>query len=60
MFCTMAGAFVGRFYFKRKYRDMWLKYMTAILAGFGCGVGLSSMVAMSFNVISRMLSPTMW
>ena len=60
MFCTMAGAFVGKFYFKRKYKDMWLKYMTAILAGFGCGVGLSSMVAMAFNVISRMLSPTPW
>ena len=60
MFCTMAGALVGRFYFKRKYKDMWLKYMTAILAGFGCGMGLTSMIAMAFNVITRMLSPTVW
>ena len=60
MFCTMAGAVVARLYFKRKYKDMWLKYMTAILAGFGCGMGLSSMIAMAFNVISRMLSPTKW
>ncbi|MFH1731926.1 MAG: peptide transporter [Planctomycetota bacterium] len=60
MFCTMLGAFIGKFYFKRKYKEMWLKYMTAMLAGFGCGMGLTSMIAMAFNVISRMLSPTMW
>jgi len=60
IFCTMLGAFVARFYFKRKYKDMWLKYMTAIMAGFGCGMGLTSMIAMSFNVIVRMLSPTSW
>ncbi len=60
MWCTMLGALVGRYYFKRKYKDMWLKYMTAILAGFGCGMGLTSMIAMAFNVISRMLSPQKW
>jgi len=60
MFCTMAGAFVGRFHFKRKYKDMWLKYMAVILAGFGCGMGLTSMIAMAFNVSVRMLSPTVW
>ena len=60
MWCTMIGAFVGKFYFKRKHKDMWLKYMTAILAGYGCGMGLSSMVAMAFSVIARMLSPTVW
>jgi hypothetical protein len=60
MFCTMVGACVGRFYFKRKYKDMWLKYMVVILAGFGCGMGITSMIAMSFNVITRMLSPTSW
>ncbi len=60
MFCVMLGAFVGKFYFKRRYKDMWLRYMTAILAGFGCGMGLASMIAMSFNIIARMLSPTIW
>ncbi|MFO7870023.1 MAG: peptide transporter [Kiritimatiellia bacterium] len=60
VFCTMLGAAVARFHFKRKYKDMWLKYMTAIMAGFGCGLGLTSMIALSFNVISRMLSPTPW
>ena len=56
----MLGALLARFYFKRKYKDMWLKYMTVILAGFGCGLGLTSMISMSFAVITRMISPTMW
>ena len=60
MFCTMLGACIARFHFKRKYKDMWLKYMTAIMPGFGCGMGITSMIAMAFNVIWRMLSPTQW
>jgi hypothetical protein len=60
IFCVMAGAALGRFHFKRKYKDMWLKYMTAIMAGLGAGLGLTSMIALSFNVIARMLSPTPW
>ena len=60
IFCTMAGACVGRFYFKRKFKDMWLKYMVVVMAGFGCGMGITSMIAMAFNVISRMLKPTLW
>ncbi len=60
IFCTMAGALVGRFFFKPKFKDMWLKYMVVIMAGFGCGMGITSMIAMSFNVISRMLKPTLW
>lgn len=60
MFCTVLGAFLGRFYFKPKYRDMWLKYMVTVMAGFGCGMGITSMIAMAFNVIVRMLSPTLW
>jgi len=39
---------------------MWLKYMTTIMAGYGCGMGIVSMIAMSCSVISRMLSPTVW
>lgn len=53
----MCGAFVGRFYFKRKFKDMWLKYMSIILAGFGCGMGLFAMVSMAFVVLTNMLSP---
>jgi len=60
LFCTMAGACVAKFYFKRKYKDMWLKYMMVVMAGFGCGMGVTSMISMSFNVISRMLQPTLW
>ena len=53
----LCGALVARFYFKRKFKDMWLKYMSVILAGFGCGMGLISMVAFSFTIITKMLSP---
>lgn len=60
LFCTMAGACAAKFYFKRIYRDMWLKYMMVVMAGFGCGMGVTSMISMAFNVISRMLSPTLW
>ncbi len=60
LFCTMAGACAAKFYFKRIYKDRWLKYMMVVMAGFGCGMGVTSMIAMSFNVISRMLSPTLW
>jgi hypothetical protein len=60
LFCTMAGACVAKFYFKRVFKDMWLKYMMVVMAGFGCGMGVTSMISMSFNVISRMLQPTLW
>jgi hypothetical protein len=56
----MCGAFVGRFYFKRKFKDMWLKYMAVILAGFGCGMGLTSMVAMAFTTMTKILKPTVF
>lgn len=60
LFCTMAGACAAKFYFKRVYKDMWLKYMMVVMAGFGCGMGVTSMISMAFNVISRMLKPTLW
>ena len=56
----MCGAFVGKFYFKRKFKDMWLKYMAVILAGFGCGMGLISMVAMAFTIMTKILRPMMF
>jgi len=60
LFCTMAGACLAKFYFKRKYKDRWLKYMMVVMAGFGCGMGVTSMISMAFSVISRMLKPTLW
>ena len=60
MFCSALGALLARFHFKRVHGDMWLKYMVTVMAGFGCGMGVTSMVAMAFNVIVRMLSPTLW
>ena len=55
-----AGALVGRFYFRRKFKEMWLRYLAVILAGFGCGIGLVAMVSMAFTVITKMLKPTLF
>jgi len=60
LFCTAAGAFTARFHFKRKFKGMWLKYMVIVMSGFGCGMGVTSMIAMGFNVMVRMLRPTLW
>ena len=60
LFCTMAGACAAKFYFKRIFKEMWLKYMMVVMAGFGCGMGVTSMISMAFNVISRMIKPTLW
>ncbi|MBT7702377.1 MAG: hypothetical protein HN700_18970, partial [Verrucomicrobia bacterium] len=49
-----------KFYFKRIFKEMWLKYMMVVMAGFGCGMGVTSMISMAFNVISRMIKPTLW
>ncbi len=58
--CSFLGALVGKFYFRRKFKDMWLKYMVVVVAGFGCGMGLVGMVGIAVRVIKGMLEPTLW
>lgn len=53
----LLGALIGRFYFRRKFGDMWMKYSPVLLAGFSCGMGLVAMVAMSFTILSKMMKP---
>lgn len=53
----LAGALVGRFYFRRKFGDMWMKYTPVLLAGFSCGMGLTGMVAVSFTILNKMMAP---
>lgn len=53
----LAGALVGRFYFRRKFGDMWMKYTPVLLAGFSCGMGLIGMVAVSFTILNKMMAP---
>lgn len=51
------GALLGRFYFKRKFGDQWLKYTPAIYAGFSCGVGLIGMIGVAFRLIAKSIAP---
>jgi hypothetical protein len=53
----LVGALIGRFYFKRKFGDMWLKYTPVLLAGFSCGIGLIGMVSIAFTIITKMMQP---
>ena len=51
------GAIVGRYYFRRKFGDQWLKFAAVMLAGFSCGMGLLAMVAMAIAILTKMMSP---
>lgn len=54
----LAGAFVGRFYLRRKFgADGWLKFAPVVLAGFACGMGLIGMIAVSFTMLTKMMAP---
>jgi len=49
------GAFLGRFYFLKRYGKMWRQYAPVLLAGFSCGMGLTGMFAMGFALILKSL-----
>jgi len=53
----LTGAFIGRFYFRRRFGNMWMKYTPVLLAGFSCGMGLVAMVAVSFTILNKMMAP---
>lgn len=50
------GAFLGRYFFLKKYGPMWRQYAPVLLAGFSCGMGLSGMFAMGFALIMKSLN----
>jgi hypothetical protein len=49
------GAFLGRFFFVKRYGKMWRQYAPVLLAGFSCGMGLMGMFAMGFALILKSL-----
>lgn len=51
------GALTGRFYLKKRFGNMWLKYAPVILAGFSCGMGLMALISISFSMLTKMMSP---
>jgi hypothetical protein len=52
----LAGAFLGRFIFLKRYGAMWRQYAPVLLAGFSCGMGLTGMLAMGFTLILKSLN----
>jgi hypothetical protein len=51
----VAGAFLGRFFFLKRYGAMWRQYAPVLLAGFSCGMGLTGMFAMGLTLILKSL-----
>ncbi|MBT7162397.1 MAG: peptide transporter [Victivallales bacterium] len=56
----LAGALVGRYYFRRRFGKIWMKYTPVLLAGFACGMGLTGMVAVSFTILNKMMAPLLF
>jgi hypothetical protein len=54
------GALVGRFYFRKKFGDIWLKYVLVIGAGYACGMGLVAMVGMAIAILNKMMAPLLF
>ncbi len=54
------GAFAGRYYFRRRFGDMWMKYAPVLLAGFSCGMGLLGMLAIAFSILQKMMAPLVY
>ncbi len=53
----LTGALLGRYYFRRRFGDMWRKYTPVLSAGFACGMGLLAMLAVAFTIITKMMAP---
>ncbi|MBU4199732.1 MAG: peptide transporter [Kiritimatiellae bacterium] len=57
MLFELVGALLGRFYFRKKFGAMWMKYVPVILAGYACGMGLVAMVGISIAILNKMMAP---
>ncbi|MBI4552221.1 MAG: peptide transporter [Candidatus Latescibacteria bacterium] len=54
---TFTGAMLGRYYFARRYgHRTWMGYAPVLLAGYGCGLGLIGMAAVSLVLIAKSTS----
>jgi len=47
------GALIGRFYFRRKMGLLWRQYVPVVSAGFGCGMGLITVLAVGVNFLAK-------
>lgn len=54
------GALIGRFYFRKKFGDIWMKYVLVLGAGYACGMGLVAMVGMAIAMLNKMMAPLLF
>ena len=54
------GALLSRFYFRRRFGSMWMKYAPVLAAGFACGMGLTGMLAVSLTILTKMMVPLIY
>jgi hypothetical protein len=47
------GALIGQYFFRRRFGLQWRQYAPVLMAGFGCGMGLISMLALGFVLVSK-------
>ena len=47
------GACLARFHFERRMGMKWRQYAPVVTAGFGCGAGLMTMLAVGFNFLTK-------
>lgn len=47
------GGMLGRYYFKKIFKENWANYAPVLLAGYGCGMGLIGMVSIAFALIAK-------
>lgn len=47
------GALIGRYYFRKRFGPLWLKYVPVLFAGFSCGVGLIGTLGIGITFISK-------
>lgn len=47
------GALIGRYVFYKRFGLQWRQYAPVLLAGFSCGMGLITMLALGFVLVSK-------
>ena len=47
------GALLGRFYFAKRFGEMWKQYIIVFYAGYSCGTGLIMMLSLGVVFISK-------
>ncbi|MHC4985293.1 MAG: peptide transporter, partial [Planctomycetota bacterium] len=47
------GALVGRYYFQRRLGVKWRQYIPVVMAGYGCGMGLVSILSVGITFLTK-------